>query len=370
MHAVHAQRVPGLLLPLLLCVSAGVGAGPSEDALEENCARLERELPRLCELAEVPGVSIAVADRSGVRWRAAVGTRDRRSGAPVDVDTVFEAASLSKPVFAYAVLQLVDQGVLELDEPLVSYAPLPDVERDPRHRALTARMVLSHSTGLPNWRPGGGALEFGADPGVAWRYSGEGFVLLQRVVEELVADSLQNLATALVFEPLEMTRTSFVWQERFAANVAVPHDAEGEGRDNRRVTQGNAAFSLLTTASDYARFLAALLSGEGLEEETVRALIAPQVRVPSDGVAWGLGVGLEELGDERSLWHWGHNGGYRAYCVAYPERDLALVYFTSSDNGMRFLRRVVELGTGSREHPAIVHLDYESLDAPRDSDAE
>ena len=347
--------------PLFFLVAGVIPGGSSaavhEDTTLERCAQLESALPELASRAGVPGVAVAVAHADGVRWHTAHGVRDTASGAPVDGDTVFEAASLSKPVFAYAVLQLVGEGVLDLDAPLIDYARLAELAGDPRHREVTARMVLGHTTGLPNWRPSGAPLAFGADPGAAWQYSGEGFVLLQRVVEELVGDTLQGLATSLVFEPLGMTRSSFVWRPAFAANLALPHDADGTSRAGRRVTEPNAAFSLLTTATDYARFLAALLRGEGLTAELHAALLRPVTDV-NEGVFWGLGVGLEHNADGHGFWHWGHNGGYRAYTVGYPSRDFAVVYFTNSDNGMRFLADLVELATGEAEHPAIEHLDY------------
>ncbi|MFT5049765.1 MAG: CubicO group peptidase (beta-lactamase class C family) [Chlamydiales bacterium] len=329
-------------------------------SVDERCEALASQLDDLALRAGVPGVSIALTNRDGLQWSGTSGVRDARQPGAVDRNTVFEAASLSKPVFAYAVLQLVDEGLLELDTPLVEYAPLNDIAHDPRHKKLTARMVLSHSTGLPNWRPDGGRLDFEADPGSGWRYSGEGFVLLQRVIETLIGDNLQGLAQALVFEPLGMTRSSFVWKPEFNSNVAFPHDGEGQSREVRHVSEPNAAASLLTTAPDYARFLAALLSGEQLSADLHKQLLKSVVTVNEHGVAWGLGIGLEQNPDGPAFWHWGHNSGFRAYTIGYPSRGTAIVYFANSDNGMRFLRDVVQLATGDEEHPAIDHLAYPS----------
>lgn len=340
-----------------------VAVAPGHD-VAERCHRLAKELPELLGIAEIPGASIAVASRAGVVWSAGFGVRDRATGAPVDADTVFEAASLSKPVFAYAVMQLVDSGVLDLDTPLAEYARYPDVEHDPRHERITARRVLSHTTGLPNWRPQGGRLEFEYEPGERWRYSGEGFVMLQSVVEQLVGDPLEEICRQLVFEPLGMERSSYVWRDRFEDDFALPHGEDGSVRENRRMTRGNAAFSLLTTASDYARFLAAIMRGDRLRERTWREMLTTQADV-NTGVTWGLGWGLEENEDGLAFWHWGHNSGYRAYAIAYPARDFALVYLTDGDNGMRLLREVLCVATGDEDHPALHHLDYESYDSAR-----
>jgi len=357
------------MLPRAVAVVAAFAAlapppSAAPDELAERCARVERELGPMLRRAGVPGLSIACASAEGPVWSHAAGVRDAATpedGEPaaVDAETVFEAASLSKPVFAYVVLQLVDAGLLELDAPLVDYAPLADLAGDRRHEEITARMVLSHATGLPNWRPPGGRLELHSDPGERWTYSGEGFALLQRVVEALAAESLAQLAQRFVFEPLGMTRSSFVWREDLAPNVALPHDAQGRSQPMRQLAEGEAAFSLLTTASDYALFLAAILRGEGLAPETRELLATPQVDVDA-GVTWGLGFGLEEHPDGLALWHWGHNDGYRAYMLAFPARDFAFVFFANGENGMLLLEHLVELVTGEDEHPALAHLGYAS----------
>jgi len=337
---------------------------PGGHDVSERCAALRKGLPKLHELSGVPGFCVAVASREGVEWSGAFGVRDQASAAPVDGQTVFEAASLSKPVFAYAVLQLAESAMIDLDTPLVEYSPYADIEHDPRQALLTARMALTHTTGLPNWRPQDQRLEFEYEPGERWRYSGEGFVMLQRVVEELVGDPLEVIVKNLVFDPLEMNRSSYVWRDRFEDNVALPHDELGLSRPNRQVTSGNAAFSLLTTAPDYARFLAAVMRGDNLEDETWAEMLRPQANV-NTGVTWGLGWGLEENEDGLAFWHWGHNSGYRAYAIAYPARDWAFVYLSNSDNGMLLLGDLAQLATGEQDHPAIQHLDYESHDSPR-----
>ena len=137
---------------------------------------------------------------------------------PLDTATIFEAASLSKPVFAYLVLRLADRGEFDLDRPLLEMLEYPRVAHDERSKRITARMVLSHGTGLPNW--GGERLTLQFDPGTAYGYSGEGFVFLQKAIERVTGRSLEALARREVFQPLGMTRSSFVWQERFAGNAA------------------------------------------------------------------------------------------------------------------------------------------------------
>lgn len=178
-------------------------------------AVMEREIPRLLREGEVPGLSIAVIRDKKIAWTGAFGVADPASGTPVRPDTVFQAASLTKPVAAYLALRLADRGVLDLDRPLWSILPHPQLEADPRARQITARHVLSHTTGLPNW--GDGKLETRFLPGERFGYSGEGFVWLQKTVEKLTGTPLAELARREVFAPLGMTRSSLVWEEGFAA---------------------------------------------------------------------------------------------------------------------------------------------------------
>lgn len=338
-------------------------AGPShaQERVPTAAVRLKAQAPEFLARCGVPALSIALADSGGVTWSRAWGECEAGSGRPAGVETAFAAASLSKPVFAYAVLKLVDQGVVELDRPLAEYAELPDLAHDPRGARITVRQVLSHSTGLPNWRPRGGRLDFVADPGARWGYSGEGFVLLAHVLEQRTGASLDELARDLVFEPLGMESASFSGRPRVGA-LAVPHDADGRPLPLGEARE-NAAASLVCTAADYARFLAALLRGEGLSPELVDEMRRPQVET-SPGVAWGLGAGIEEQPDGPALWQWGHNTGYRAFAWLSPARGEAFVFLCNGDGGMLGLRDLLRLATGTEHHPAVDHLGYERWDSP------
>ena len=138
----------------------------------------------------MPGLAIAIVENGRVTWTGGFGTLNDAARTPVDTGTIFEAASLSKPVFAYTVLRLADRGDLDLDRPLFQSLEYPRLARDERYKRITARMVLSHATGLPNW--GGETLTLQFDPGTAYGYSGEGFVFLQKVVEHLTGRSLDE----------------------------------------------------------------------------------------------------------------------------------------------------------------------------------
>ncbi len=354
----------------LVCVGAcGSSTQIASDPIDtlassERLAELELRIPRLMDSADVTGLSIAVAADTGIVWSRGFGVADSAAGRPVADTSVFEAASLSKPVFAYAVLQLVDQGLIDLDTPIADFYEYDDIAHDDRHRLITPRMVLTHSTGFPNWRPRGGQLTIGFEPGSEFSYSGEGFVYLQRAVMSLMREPLNQLATRLVFEPLGMRHSSYVWRDSFEDVVALPHGSDGETLRKSRPGEGrgNAAASLHTTAPDYARFLLALMRGTSLSDSTAAMMLAPQIVVDS-GLTWGLGIGLEDNAYGRAMWHWGDNTGYKAYAVAYPDKHVAVVWFTNSENGQSILERMLALTVGG-DHPAARWLDYEQYDSP------
>lgn len=329
---------------------------------ESGVRELEEMMPAWMDSAEVPGLALAFVYDGALLNARGFGVRNAETALPVDENTVFEAASLTKPVVAYAALQLVDQGVLALDTPLFEYLPYADIAHDERAVHITARMVLSHSSGFPNWRRDE-ALSIGFDPGTRFQYSGEGFVYLAQVLEHLTGETLQDLVQRLVFEPLSMWNSSLVWEKRFKEGFAAGHHEDGRIYEKERAEVSNAAASLHTSVVDYATFVAAVLDGEGLAKNTWKEWITPQVEV-EDGVAWGLGWGLQEVEERQSIWHWGHNDGYRAFVMASPTRRMGFVLFTNSDNGMSLVRPMLASATGARQ-PALDWLNYESFNSPQ-----
>ncbi len=346
-----------------------MGAGALTILMVGSAAGQGSEDQRVLELMQVsgvPGLQLTVIEDGALGWTRGYGVRSSDTMEPVDGQTVFEAASLGKPVFAYAVLQLVDAGVLDLDRPLAEYYQYQDLSHDERTAQVTARMVLSHSSGLPNWRPQGEPLNYLHEPGTEFQYSGEGFVYLQRAVEHLTGESLEVLARRLVFDRFGMNRSSYRWTNtpEGGANVAVGHGVDGSPRDKQEVADdANAAWSLHTTTADYGRFLVAVMQGRRLSDSLHTAMMSPQADVAA-GVQWGLGLGLEVGGDRGvALWHWGHNGGYRAFVLGYPADGSGLVMFSNSDNGMLLLADLLE-AVAEGVHPSVAWLDYQSWDAP------
>lgn len=341
-------------------------------------ARLAKDIPILMEKAGVPGLSIAVIREGKTVWAQSFGVRNEKTKAPVTAATPFNVGSLSKPVFAYGVLKLVDAGKLKLDEPLAPYLPKEFILDDPRFHQITARIVLSHRTGFPNWPGDGKPLTIHFTPGERFSYSGSGMVLLQKAIEKITGQPLNDYMQEAVFGPLGMKDSSYVWRSTFENDAAVGHDIGGAPVDLFKADQANAAASLETTAEDYAKFLDAVLQKKGLKPATLQDMEAPQIAVDpacsncvegtpsgklSTTVFWGLGFGIEKTGDGESLWHWGDNGVFKAFSVARPADGSGIVYMTNSENGLSIARQILAETIGG-EQPALDWLKYDNYDSP------
>ena len=357
-----------------------MAAGQTTPALKKpdqaTTVRLQKSVPELLQKGTVPGLSIALLRDTTTYWVHSFGVRDTKSGQPVTEETIFEAASLSKPVFAYGVLKLVDQGKLDLDTPLTRYLSPPYIEGDDRLENITARYVLSHRTGFPNWRGDGNALTIRFTPGERFSYSGEGFVYLQKVVEKVTGRALNDYMAEAVFVPLRMKSSSYVWRDDYDRRTATGHDGDGQTREKSKPKEANAAASLHTTAADYALFVEAVMKGTGLKPKTVREMETPQIAVDpectnctdrapkelSRNVFWGLGWGIQETEPGESLWHWGDNGAFKCFVVFYPKRKIGMVLFTNSENGLSIAQAVEAEALGG-DQPAFTWIKYDRYDS-------
>ncbi len=358
-------RLISAFLIVVTAAAVELTLGSGRLAAQAN-GEAEQQVRSLMAKAEIPGLSIATVESGKLAWHEAFGVKHAGTGEPVTETTVFEAASLSKPVFAYAVLRLVDRGEWDLDEPLWSTLQYDRVAHDERAQLITTRMVLSHMTGLPNW--GGTPLELVRDPGTQWGYSGEGFGFLAQAIEQQTGLGANELVRREVFEPLSMSQSSYVWIEAYDEQAATGHGLIGTPLPKGRPRQAHAAATLHTTAVDYARFLVAMMTGEGLEPATYEAMLTPQSQVSNRDslvphVYWGLGCGLQETERGMALWHWGDNMDFRAYVIGYPAEDAGLVYFTNSENGLSIAEDLVSFFFEDT-HYAVHNLDYPRWDDP------
>ena len=361
-------------------------------------SRLLQSLPRLLQLAEVPGLGLGVVEGGRV-WTRGFGRAALEPRAAVTADTVFEAVSLGKPLFAYAVLRLVDAGLIDLDRPLYASLPIPDAD-NPRMRRVTPRHVLSHTTGLANWRDAPGPLLPATEPGTQFSYSGEAFFYLQRVVERVTGVPIARYMQDRILQPLGMRHSSYVWRDDFGPRKAAGRDEHGQEVDVYgaigRTAEGLArqwgkamidwsyddaaravrlinpswpvvplymipsvAGSFLTTVPDYCRFLGRLVaqapaSPLELAPGTFEAMVTPQIEL-NEALSWGLGWGIQRDEYGAVLWHWGANNSFRNFVIADYSGGRAVVTFTNSQSGPKVYERVIAGITG-RDHPAFLYL--------------
>ena len=322
------------------------------------------DVARMLEVTRVPGVAVSGTKGDGP-YQLFAGV-ERIGGARVTASTFFPAASLTKPVFAWAVRNLVKQGKLDWDRPLQDYA---DLGLEGTARKITALHVVTHSTGLPNWRfQPNVPLASTFEPGTKWQYSGEGFVLLQRVVEKITGRPIAEYMRTAVLEPLLMTQSTFAWSPEVQKVAASGHDRQGallerslafyEQRNYETLQKSNltpatatydqiaAAYqqnkqpflpvamspnmagSLQTTIGDYGVFLAHVLKAVTQSADDFKA----RVEVNRD-IAWAPGWGVDRSFKPPSLFHWGDGPGFKNFCWIQPAKKSAMVFFTNGDSG-------------------------------------
>jgi CubicO group peptidase (beta-lactamase class C family) len=349
------------LLPLAACRRSGGDAATNEpEGLRPPApiAEIESEIPALLARFHVPGLSIALIENGRLAWSGGFGVKRADGTVAVDRATLFEAGSISKTVFAYAVMKLAEKGLLDLDKPLTGYLPVRWVD-DPRFDRITARHVLSHTSGLQNWRSQEDPLRIHFTPGSQWLYSGEGYSYLQLVVASLTGrissddcetmfDGLRVCATevdafmkANLLRPFGMTASGYVWETE-SPDAAAAHDKDGRPTNRpgaTRITAARygAAGGLSTTAEEYARFLIEVIDPRPSDDfRLTRAgrdeMIRPRNKV-GERDSYGLGWGILHHAKGDLITHGGDNPGFKAFTVASVERKAGLIILTNGDSG-------------------------------------
>lgn len=337
---------------------------------DELTTYLERLMPELMASLSVPGSSLVLIRDAQVAWRRAFGLANSRTGEPVDNDSVFEAGSMSKPVFAYVVLKLSETGTIDLDHPLVTYTNERVVAGDARSDRLTARHVLSHTSGLPNWRSPSTPMAFSFEPGERYGYSGEGYSYLQSIVSRLQGHAdpgvcgsyeegvrvcgtdIGDYMTRRILSPLGMTSGAYVWSESLAAHLASAHDGEGNVMEKGRATTADAARyaaagGLFIMPSDYARFLIEVMAPRPADAfrmtpAHVADMIAPAVKAGDAPLhSWALGWQILHTGSGDIVAHGGNNPGFHSFSAMSIPRRTGMVLMTTGDNGYRVVQQVI-----------------------------
>lgn len=350
-----------------MCLAAGLvlvlGATGAVAAIRDfqgrpvSVERIDREARRMMAEARVQGLGMAVIENGRVALVRAWGFRNVDRRLPLQTDTIMYGASLTKFAFAYMVMQLVDEGKVDLDRSIASYLPRPlpeypfyaALEGDERWRRLTPRILLSHTSGLANFAylEPDEKMRFHFDPGRRYAYSGEGFIMMQFVLETGLGLKVGDEMQRRVFDRFGMTRTSMTWREDFAGNLADGYGIDGSFAAHDQRSKPRAAGSMDTTIADFAKFLAGFSRGEGASSRSRAEMIRPQIAITTPSqfptfleatspamkaikLSAGLGVITFEGKFGRAFFKGGHNDttGNQAICV---ERGRRCVLFLSND---------------------------------------
>jgi CubicO group peptidase (beta-lactamase class C family) len=356
------------MVSVLMLVSC---AAPASTGLpERDAAALHRVSERIADVvtSEHLGTVGAALIRDGrMVWTGYFGAES--PGVPAGRDTRFNVASITKLVTAHTVLRLVAQGKLSLDEPMAAHWVDPDIADDPRHRQLTARMALNHSTGFANWRfqSPGGKLSFLHDPGSHYGYSGEGIEYVARYAQRKLGIAFPDLVRAQVFEPLGIVGARLRIDRKAPARIARPVDEDGKfpgyfcrpGGWCRDHDSYSAADDLTISVPEFARFLLALIDHQGYDkalakerdrvqtlrgdDSVVRCTVATTTPCP-ERQGYGLGVEVLDYGDHRVIGHGGSDWSEMSLAYAYlPARD-GVILFVNAPNAvaLKAMPRLIE----------------------------
>lgn len=307
---------------------------------------------RIAQLAEehsIPSLQMTFYQQ-GQEYQTIVSGTDSADGTD---QAIYQAASLSKVIFSYIVMRLADEGIIGLDVPVCSYTGIDRFVDKKMAARLTPRMILSHTSGLYNWAYSPVADEWATSP-IAFHYpvdsrfaySGEAFSFLQRAVEDVTGESLNQLAERYVFEPFDMPLSSYEWRTEYETLALDGFTSDGRNTGKDEDFGSNCAYTLRTNSTEFMNFIVhAILYGEGLSDSAYSAWLTPRshaIRFANErrecdkNMYWCLGVGSvcrEDTTQPDKYWHWGDNGTMKCLFVVDHDKGIAFDYFTNSANG-------------------------------------
>lgn len=357
------------------------------DGSRISISDIDKNIVRLMESANVQGLSLSILNNNQKVYAKAYGFKNKLKDEMLDTSTVLYAASFSKAVFAFLTLKLIQEKVIDLDKPLYQYLskPLSDYEyyselkNDDRWKLFTARMCLSHTTGLPNSRwinvttgetDTIGTMKIYFTPGSRYAYSGEGLKLLQLVEEEVTKKTIEDLAIDEIFNPIGMMRTGYIWHERFDDNYAIGHLASGELNPKKKRKIPVASGSLVTTISDYSRFIEYVMQRKGLNKELFEEMFSPQIEIFSKyqfptitnetttenkkiHLSYGLGWGLLKCKYGKAFFKEGHDDAWRNYNINFIDKGISIILISNSQNGELIFKELLEKLIGDTFTPFV-----------------
>lgn len=318
-------------------------------------SELNKVISTIMDSIGMPGLSITIINDAEIVYLNTFGVSNAKTKAPVTKESIFEAASLSKPLFAYFVMKQVEKGILDLDKPLYKYLPYPDIAYDERYKLITARMVLSHTTGFPNWRKDDnkdGKLYIKFTPGTEFNYSGEGYQYLAAVIAKINGtdhNGLDEIFQKEVTKQLKAETLYYLRNDEIKKHKVYGHGENGP-TENAQYDGKNfgAAYSLHTEAVSYAKFLIAMLKKEGLKESSFDEMLKEHIHFKDDNhlkqeigqTGWGLGLTQKPTEYGMMHMHTGNNHDFQAYMMMLPEKEFGIVFFMNAGKAISFIQQL------------------------------
>ena len=354
-------------------------APPRLDGSAQTVESIHATVRELMAAERVPGMAVALIHDGKVQFIGAYGLRNVEEKLPLQADTVMYGASLTKATFAWFVMQLVDEGKVDLDKPIAAYLPKPlpgyprykDLASDERWRKLTFRMLLAHTTGFANfrWIEPGRKLRINREPGTRYGYSGEGLLLAQFVLETGLRLDVGAEMQRRIFDRFGMRRTSMVWRGDFAANLAENYLPDGKPYGHRRWDEVGAAGSMDTTPDDWAKFLAAVVRGDGLSAKSKAEMIRLQIAIDSEtqfptlqaartdrwksiGLGYGIGWGVFDTRHGHAFFKEGHDEGNANYALCVEQKRACILLMANSTRAEAIFVTLVQRLLGDVPIPA------------------
>lgn len=343
-----------------------------------SATELDKWISGLMKNASVTGMAISIFNDGKPVYHKVFGYKNADTKVPLQTNTNFYGASLSKAVFSVLVMKLVEEKIISLDTPLQNYLPKPVYEygkgkswnqdytslKDEKlYKKITARHCLSHSSGFANWRwdEPDQKLHVHFEPGSFYSYSGEGFCYLQFVIEQITGKSLNQLMQEKLFGPLGMKNSSYTWQPAYESNFCYGHDKNGKPYQKDKDNAPRSASTLETTPDDYSKFTSAVLQKKILKPATYDILFKQQLRLrtrfqmapeswkdttaENDGIQLGYALAWGRLQTPYGfgVFKEGHGDGFQHYSILFPEKKIGIVIMTNSDNGESMFKELLEL---------------------------
>lgn len=307
------------------------------------------EIEKWLKQNNIPTLGIGIINNGKLQEIKVFG--ELKKGVTAPYNTIWNVASLTKPVTAIVALKLVSSGKWNLDEPLYKYWIDPDIAKDPNTKLLTTRIILSHQTGFPNWRfmNESSKLDFKFKPGTKYQYSGEGLEYLRKALESKFHKTLDQLADELIFKPLKMNDTQLVWNDKIdLSRYATGYDNKGNTYETTKNKTANAADDLLTTIGDYGTFLCSVMNSDGLSKNVFDDMTSHQIETKKNKY-FGLGFEIYDLeNNDYALSHSGADKGVQTIFLLLPKTKQGLVIFTNVDDGYKVYEKIVSHYLGEK----------------------